>query len=264
MASEGLGEPWMACSTRSRRSSYWVTAPSPERFFSNSEISAPAANASVPAPRKAMQRTSGSRSNCSIAGGIARHMSPLMAFFFAGWLNTSQPTAPRFSTVRVKAYGSWSTCRPVDGRDRGARIARRPASGVDLAQEVLEKLIEERRLLQVDGVPALREHGKPGGRNAALHEKVGLQARLFLVADHDERRDGHLLHRLGEVIDRSPSRLHAEQGVRRADSGMLVELRQVLGEAARVLVLQLHALGADTVGGHELRHAVLLNALSIR
>jgi enoyl-CoA hydratase/carnithine racemase len=66
----------------------------------SAQFGIPAANASVPAPRKAMQRTSGSASKRAMASGSARHMAPLIAFFFAGWSNTIQPTAPRFSTVR--------------------------------------------------------------------------------------------------------------------------------------------------------------------
>ena len=50
-----------------------------ERFFSNSEMSAPAENASVPAPRNATQRTSGSASKRAIAGAMPRHMASLMA-----------------------------------------------------------------------------------------------------------------------------------------------------------------------------------------
>src|SRR5437868_15025189 len=103
LAREGFGESWIECRTRSRRSSYSEIAPRSERALSNSEMSAPAAKASLPAPRKTMQRTAGSRSNSAIAGGMARHMAPLMAFFFAGWLKMSQPTAPRFSTRRLTA-----------------------------------------------------------------------------------------------------------------------------------------------------------------
>src|SRR5919204_2636303 len=44
---------------------------------------------------------------------------------------------------------------------------------------------------------------------------------------------------------------------------MLVELRQVFGEGARVLDLELHALRADAVRGDELRHAVAPDALRI-
>src|SRR5256885_4722991 len=100
----------MECSTRSRRSSYSAMPPRAERTFSNSEMSAPAANASVPAPRKMTQPTSGSRSKRSMAAGIPRHMAPLMAFLRAGWSKMIQPSAPRFSAVSrpsVFVVGMW-------------------------------------------------------------------------------------------------------------------------------------------------------------
>jgi hypothetical protein len=42
-------------------------------------MSAPAEKASLPAPRKATQRTSGSSLKRAIAGGMPRHMAPLIA-----------------------------------------------------------------------------------------------------------------------------------------------------------------------------------------
>src|SRR3954451_17390490 len=154
MASVGLGDPWMACSTRSSKSSYFATAPSADRFFSNSEMSAPAANASVPAPRKATQRTSGSASNCAMAGGMPRYIAPLIALRFAGWSKMIQPTAPRFSTLSRLAS------RTVDGRHHAARVPRRPATALRLMEKFLEEAIEELRLLEVDAVAALRQDRK--------------------------------------------------------------------------------------------------------
>src|SRR5438270_208947 len=149
MASEGLSESWIECSTRSRRSSYSATAPRSERTFSNSEISAPAAKASLPAPRKAMQRTSASRSNSAIA------------------------------------------------------------------------------------------------------------------AEHEERGNRHFLQALAQVVERGPAALHAEQRIRGAERRMLGELREVFGEGALILELELHALRTDAVRGDELRHAFAPDALGV-
>src|SRR4030081_311507 len=96
-------------------------------------MSAPAATASVPAPRNTTQRTSGSASKPAIAGAMPRHIAPLMAFLFAGWSKTIQPTRPRFSTL------SRFPSRTVDRRHRRALVAPRPAAGLDLVEEVLQQ-----------------------------------------------------------------------------------------------------------------------------
>src|SRR3954469_1323099 len=151
MATEGLRESWIECSTWSSRPSYSATEDFCARISSNSEMSAPEANASVPAPRNATQRTSGSASNWAIARGIPRHIAALMALRFAGWLNTIQPTAPRFSTIRLMASRT-----AVDRGHGGTRVARAPAPGLDLVEEALDELVEECRLLEVDGMAAAR------------------------------------------------------------------------------------------------------------
>src|SRR5260221_2198605 len=141
IASDGLRESWIACSTSSSSPSYSETAVRLARIASNSEMPAPAENAAVPAPRNATQRTSPSASNCFIAGAMPRHMASLMAFFFAGWSNTIQPTEPRFETPSVTLESRLAR-RTVDRRDRAARVAPRPPTRVDLRQELLEQLVE--------------------------------------------------------------------------------------------------------------------------
>ena len=47
-----------------------------------------------PSPRSTTQRTSGSASNCAIAFGIARHISPVIALRRAGLSKTIQPMWP--------------------------------------------------------------------------------------------------------------------------------------------------------------------------
>src|SRR3979411_2076337 len=220
---------WIECSTWSGRSSYFATDERSARFCSNSEMSAPAANASVPAPRNTTQRTSGSASKPAIAGAMPRHIAPLRALRFAGWSKTIQPTLPRFSTLSRFASGS------VDRRHRRALVAPRPAAGLDLVEEILQQPVEERRLLEIDAVSAARKDREPGARNAALHEEVRLQADLLLVAQHEERRRVDARHLGGQVVERRTASLHAEHGIRRSECGMLGELADVLGEPARGL-----------------------------
>ena len=70
-----------------------------------------------------------------------------------------------------------------------------------------------------------------GGGNGALHQQIDLDAGLFLVARHDQRRHVHARHLGGQVVERRPAALHAEQRVHRAERRVLLELAQVLGEA---------------------------------
>src|ERR671934_1050115 len=69
-------------------------------------------------------------------------------------------------------------------RDR-AGIAQRPAAGVYGGQEVLDQLVEQRRLLQVAGVAGAGQHHQRGRRDRALQHQRGVQAALVLIAGDD-------------------------------------------------------------------------------
>ena len=87
---------------------------------------------------------------------------------------------------------------PDEGERSRALIFLAPHLTRDLVQEAVEQHVEQRRLLQVDAVAAHRQHRETRGANAALHEQIGLQRRLLLVAEHDQRRNVDRLH-LGAV-----------------------------------------------------------------
>src|SRR5436190_160171 len=108
----GLSESSIACCAASTTPSYSRVLASLERRFSNSEMSAPAAKATVPSPRNTMQRIASSASNCAIASGIARHMLPAIALRRAGLSNTMRPIDPSRSTrslasLMISSYHSY-------------------------------------------------------------------------------------------------------------------------------------------------------------
>ena len=94
----GLGDSSIARCAALTACSYACTPSSLERFVSNSEMSAPAANATVPSPRTTTQRTAGSASKSAMALGIARHISPPIALRRAGLSSTIRPIGPSRST----------------------------------------------------------------------------------------------------------------------------------------------------------------------
>src|SRR5258706_12193829 len=154
--------------------------------------------------------------------------------------------------TRISRIASLETCtvlslrlrlavRAPDRRRSGMRVARRPAPGLHLVQEILEQAVEERGLLEIDRVPALRQDREPRFRDAALHEQAHFEARLLFVSCQDERRGRDPLHLLGQRIERWPARLVPEHRIGRAQLRMLRELARVEREAARILVLQLDA-----------------------
>src|SRR5258708_3608020 len=120
--------------------------------------------------------------------------------------------------------------------DHRARVALWPFAELDRVEEVVELLVEQRRLLEVDRVAGIRQHDQAGIRDGLLHQEPGLQAQPVLVAGHDQGRRRDSLHLVDTVVERWAAHLHAAQGVGRAEARMLLELLQELLEAARVLV----------------------------
>jgi len=87
--------------------------------------------------RNATQRTPRSASKRAIASGMPRHMAPLIALRRFGLSKTIQPTLACFSIFKL------TVCR----RDRrwkavSSPVARRPATGLDLMEEILEQAVE--------------------------------------------------------------------------------------------------------------------------
>src|SRR5262249_25954137 len=167
-------------------------------------------------------------------------------------------------SVRRTAYAGlrvWTTVPLLsclthtrDRRRHRARIALRPAAGIDLDDEIADKAVELVRILDVDGVAAVRHHRKRGSRDVLLHQQGGLQAGPVLVARQHQCRGGHRLHLVDEIVERGALALYAELGVGGADGGMLSEALLELRKAARVFVFKLHPGRAVGVflreGGH--------------
>ena len=103
---------------------------------------------------------------------------------------------------------------------------------------------------------AVGHHRQRRRGDLALHQHRGRQAGPVLVAGEDERGHGHGAHLVQKVVERRALALHADLGVGRTKCGMLAQLLLELGEAARVLVLELHACRAIGVFAGELLHAL--------
>ena len=94
-----------------------------------------------------------------------------------------------------------------------------------------------------------------------LHEDAGLDARVILVANHDERRHLQLSKLVLKIEKRRTFALDSSKRQRGADGGVLVELVRELLPSVRVLAQELYSGRAPCVVGH-CRHALLLHALS--
>ena len=68
------------------------------------------------------------------------------------------------------------------------RIARGPAAGFNLMKKIVEKLIEKRGLLKIDGVAGARQDDQRRSWDRALEHQRGLEAGLVLVAGHQQDR----------------------------------------------------------------------------
>src|SRR5208282_1946616 len=145
-----------------------------------------------------------------------------------------------------------------------ARVAQPPAPVLNRVEELGDGAVEGVRLLEVNGMPGLGNDDEAGARNRALHQKPRLEARLVLVSRHNERGDGELLHALDELPERRPAHLHAAHRVDRALDRMLGELCREFPPAARVLVLVLHARGAERIFCGERPAALLVEKLGGR
>src|SRR6476469_5020179 len=83
-----------------------------------------------------------------------------------------------------------------------ALVPRAPAPGIHLRQKIAERLVEQRRLLDVHRVAALRKDREPGGRDVLLEINARLDAGVVLVAADDQRRQRDLLDLRLELIKR--------------------------------------------------------------
>src|SRR3954447_12876156 len=132
-------------------------------------------------------------------------------------------------------------------------VPRPPPARIDLRQEIPEHLVEQRRLLDVHGVAALREDREAGRGDVLLEIDARLDAGVVLVAADDQRGDRDRLDLLLELGDRRTTRLIAAQRVGGAPRRVAGELVVELAVAARVLHLERNARWAHSVG---LGHAV--------
>src|SRR4051794_1458930 len=135
-------------------------------------------------------------------------------------------------------------------------VPRPPPARIDLRQEIPEHLVEQRRLLDVHGVAALREDREAGRGDVLLEIDARLDAGVVFVAADDQRGDRDLLDLGLELGDRWTVGLIAAQRVGGALRGVARELVVELLVAARVLHLEgiarrPHAIGlGHAVGAH--------------
>jgi hypothetical protein len=100
-----------------------------------------------------------------------------------------------------------------DGTRHGARVTRRPATGIDLGQEIADDVVEQVRRFEIDGVPAIRHHRESRRWDGALHQQRRRQAGPVLVAGEDQRRHLEAGHLVLQMIQRRTLLLAAELGV---------------------------------------------------
>src|SRR6516165_4962026 len=92
--------------------------------------------------------------------------------------------------------------RSAHAEDRAchrSRVAAWPASAFDLVEELGTGEIEERRFLEVDRVPGIREYDQCCGRDRALHQEARFEARVILVASHDQGRHFEAAHAISQI-----------------------------------------------------------------
>jgi len=85
-------------------------------------------------------------------------------------------------------------------------------------------MVEKIRLLQIEGMTALRQDDQSGLRDMSFHEDVGLNARFILIADQQER--GYLkLSELGfKFKDGGTLQLQSLKGQCGSDCRVICEL----------------------------------------
>src|SRR5207248_2974552 len=97
------------------------------------------------------------------------------------------PTCASSST----AFRSTPPAAPLRLRQQARRdlAPARPAAGLHHPPEIEQRMIEQRRLLEIDGMPTLRQHEESGRGNRAFEKDRDVDTRLVFVADGDQR--GH-------------------------------------------------------------------------
>src|SRR5262249_14508786 len=90
------------------------------------------------------------------------------------------PRAKGMTACAISATASARRNMPASGQIRTALVL--PGAALHVCDEALHGVVEELRLLQVDGVAALREDHQPAVGDALLHQKRRRDARRVLVA----------------------------------------------------------------------------------
>ena len=157
--------------------------------------------------------------------------------------------SPRLARASLGSFGRMA--EPVC--DAGFRIVHFPAStAVRKSSRARLKASGSSRLIVC---PDFGNHDQPRRADLPLHEDRGLEARLVLVARHDQRGHVEPLEPRLELVDRGPLHLHAAHGQRVA-RGSRRELVVELQPAPRVLVDELHPRRPARVHARDLRHAL--------
>src|SRR4051812_21454047 len=101
----------------------------------------------------------------------------------------AKPGEARRSVPAIIGHGAKLTL----ARPHRPRISLPPSLAIDQRQKIPERLVEQRRLLDVHGVAALRKDREAGGRDVLLEIDARLDAGVVLVAADDQQRDRNLL-----------------------------------------------------------------------
>src|ERR1700720_803584 len=127
------------------------------------------------------------------------------------------------------------------GARHGARVTRRPATGIDLGYEVADDAVEQAWRFEIDGVPAIRHHRESRRWDGTLHQQRRRQARPVLVASENQRRHREAGHLVLQMIQRWTFLLAAELGVGGAQCRVIGQRLLEDRKTARVFSFELHA-----------------------
>jgi len=137
-----------------------------------------------------------------------------------------------------------------------------PLSCFDHGQEIENYPIEEVRLLEINGMSALRKGYESGGGDISLHEDRGFDARLVFVADQKKGRHLNPFQLGFQGEDRRAPQLYPLEGQSGTHGRMILQLGQKFFPSPGIFPPQLDSGRSQGVRFGDLRHPLLLQTLS--